>query len=85
MPCSERVPPLILRLMTRWRRLRSAALLSAGTRFGHKDKEFPDVAFNASAQLGLGCRRVVPEGLAEGQHHRRSRASWAVRRRLAWG
>ena len=23
-PCSERVPPLILRLMTRWRRLRSA-------------------------------------------------------------
>ena len=30
-PCSERVPPLILRLMTRWRRLRSAALLSAGT------------------------------------------------------
>ena len=25
------------------------------------------MAFNASAQLGLGCRRVVPEGLAEGQ------------------
>ena len=30
-PWSERVPPLILRLVTRWRRLRSAALLSAGT------------------------------------------------------
>ena len=30
-PCWERVPPLILRLMTRWRRLRSAALLSGGT------------------------------------------------------
>ena len=30
-PASDRVPPLILRLMTRWRRLRSAALLSAGT------------------------------------------------------
>ena len=27
-PCSERVPPLTLRLMTRWRRLRSAGLLS---------------------------------------------------------
>ena len=26
-----------------------------------------DVALDASAQLGLGCRRVVPEGLAEGQ------------------
>ena len=44
-------------------------------RFGHEDEEFPvsstgqalDVAFDASAQLGLGCRRVVSEGLAEGQ------------------
>ena len=25
------------------------------------------MALDASAQLGLGCRRVVPEGLAEGQ------------------
>ena len=30
-PRSDRVPPLTLRLMTRWRRLRSAGLLSAGT------------------------------------------------------
>ena len=30
-PCSERVPPLILRLTTKGRRLRSAALLSEGT------------------------------------------------------
>ena len=29
-PSSERVPPLIFRLTTRWRRLRSAALLSEG-------------------------------------------------------
>ena len=44
-------------------------------RFGHEDEEFPvsstgqalDVALDASAQLGLSCRRVVPEGLAEGQ------------------
>ena len=25
------------------------------------------MALDASARLGLGCRRVVPEGLAEGQ------------------
>ena len=67
-PCSERAPPADLAtddqvapaalggVVVRWH-----------VRFGHKDKEFPDVAFNASAQLGLGCRRVVPEGLAEGQ------------------
>ena len=43
--------------------------------FGHEDEEFPvsstgqalDVALDASAQLCLSCRRVVPEGLAEGQ------------------
>ena len=35
--------------------------------FGHEDEEFFEVALDASAQLGLGCRRVVPEGLAEGQ------------------
>ena len=29
-PRAERVPPLILRLITTWRRLRSAALLSGG-------------------------------------------------------
>ena len=32
LPASERVPPLILRLITRCRRLRSAALLSEGVR-----------------------------------------------------
>ena len=36
-------------------------------RFGHEDEEFLDVALDAPAQLGLGCRRVVPEGLADGQ------------------
>ena len=30
-PRSDRVPPLTLRLITRWRRLRSAGLLSDGT------------------------------------------------------
>ena len=52
--------------------------------FGHEDEEFFDVALDASAQFALDSRRVVPEGLAEGQSCR-SKASWAVRRRLAWG
>ena len=67
-PRSERVPPLILRLITTWRRLRSAALLSDGTvRFGHEDEEFLDVALDAPAQPALQLLRVVQEGLAEGQ------------------
>ena len=67
-PCSERVPPLILRLTTKWRRLRSAALLSAGASgSATKTKSSLDVAFDASAQFGMGCRRVVEEGLADGE------------------
>ena len=74
--CSERVPPLTLRLITRWRRLRSAGLLSAGTvGFGHEDEEFPvsstgqalDVALDAPAQLALDSRRVRQERAADGQ------------------
>ncbi len=42
---------------------------------GHKDEEFSassagqalDVALDASAQLALGCRGVVEEGLADAQ------------------
>ncbi len=50
-PCCERVLPLILRLATRWRRLRSAALLSDGARrVGHKDEEFLDEAMDAPAE-----------------------------------
>ena len=49
-PRSDRVPPLILRLITRWRRRRSAGLLSDGTSgFGHEDEEFLDVALDAPA------------------------------------
>ena len=67
-PCSERVPPLTLRLITRWRRLRSAGLLSAGhVRFGHEDEEFLDVALDAPAQLALDSRRVRQERAADGQ------------------
>ena len=36
-------------------------------RFGHKDEEFLDVALDASAQPGWYCRRVIQEGLADGQ------------------
>ena len=53
-PRSERVPPLILRLITRGLRLRSAALLSGGTSgWGHEDEEFLDVLLHAPAQLSL--------------------------------
>ena len=64
-PWAERVPPLTLRLTTRWRRLRSAALLSGGA-WGSatKTKSSPassagqalDVVLHAPAQLGLGGR-----------------------------
>ena len=67
-PCADRVPPLTLRLTTKWRRLRSAALLSDGRRrFAHKYEELLDVALDAPAQLGLGCRAVIQEGTADGQ------------------
>ncbi len=70
-PCSERVPPLIWRLTTRWRRLSSAVRLRRIVRWHirmrDEDEELLDVALNASAQLGLGCRRVVAEGLADAQ------------------
>ena len=50
-PCPDRVPPLILRLITRCCRLRSAALLSEGTT--GSDPEFLDEPFHAPAELGL--------------------------------
>ena len=69
-PRSERVPPLTLRLTTRWRRLRSAALLSGGTsgsatKTKFFDEEFFDVVLHASAQPGLDRRRVIRKGTAE--------------------
>ena len=75
-PCSERVPPLTLRLITRWRWLRSAGLLSAGTSgSATKTKSSPypvrgqalDVALDAPAQLALDSRRVSHERAAAGQ------------------
>ena len=36
-------------------------------RVSHEDEEFLDVVLHASTQLGLGLRRVVEEGLADGQ------------------
>ena len=36
-------------------------------RFAHKDEELLDVALDAPAQLGLGCRAVIQEGTADGQ------------------
>ena len=59
-PCSERVPPLILRLITRCRRLRSAALLSGGTAGSDtKTNRLLDKPFYAQAELGLNRQRVL--------------------------
>ena len=66
-PWFERVPPLILRLITRGRRLRSAAVVVRGHfRLGHEDEEFLDLV-NAPAHLALDRQRVVQAGTAEGQ------------------
>ncbi len=77
-PWCERVPPLTFRLTTRWRRLRSAELLSGGT-WGSATKTKSSlmwfsiyVVLHASAQPGLDGQRVTPErvieeGTAEGQ------------------
>ena len=36
-------------------------------RFAHKYEELLDVALDAPAQLGLGCRAVIQEGTADGE------------------
>ena len=69
LPASERVPPLILRLITRWRRLRSAALLSGGVS-GWETKTnnslmCRDVPLNPPAQFSLDGRRVLQERAAQ--------------------
>ena len=47
LPAPERVPPLILRLITRWRRLRSAAIVIRGSfRMGNKDEQLLDMPLN---------------------------------------
>ena len=47
-PWAERVPPLTLRLTTRWRRLRSAGVvIRRRLGFGHEDEEFLDVVLHA--------------------------------------
>ena len=79
-PCAERVPPLTLRLTTKWRRLRSAALLSGGTSgWATKTK---------SSLMCFSMRRHNLAGTADGSSRngrqrassRLSRVSWAVRR-----
>ena len=62
------VPPLIFRLITRGRRLRSAALLSGGTAgSAMKTEQFLDELRNAPAQLALHRRWVIQESAAAGQ------------------
>ena len=70
-PCWDRVPPLIFRLVTRCRRLRSAVRLGrivwGHLRLGHKDEQLLYVVLHAPAQRGLGSRWVGQIGVAEGQ------------------
>ena len=75
-PRSDRVPPLTLRLITRWRRLRSAELLSDGTSGSStktQSSPYPVrgrpivVVLNAPAQFVLDSRRVSQERAADGQ------------------
>ena len=61
-PCPERVPPLFLRLVTRCRRLRSAALLSEGT--AGSDTKTNSSLMNRSmapAELGLNRQGIFKE------------------------
>ena len=85
LPPADRVPPLTLRLTTRCRRLRSAALLSSGT---------PGSATKTkSSWMWRSMRRHSLAWVAEASSRRGwqmasrrcSKASWAVRRCLVWG
>ena len=70
-PRAERVPPLILRLITTGRRLRSSVrlrrIVRQHLRMSHEDEEFLDVVTDASAQSGLRRRRVIQVGTAQRQ------------------
>ena len=52
-PRSDRVPPLILRLITTWRAALGGVVVRRHVRFGHEDEEFLDVALDAPAQPAL--------------------------------
>ena len=84
-PGLERVPPLTLRLTTRWRRLRSAALLSGGTSEWTTKTKSPlmwfstrrhSLAWTADGSFRKGWQRAS---------NRLSKASWAVRRSWSEG
>ena len=70
-PRAERVPPLILRLITTGRRLRSAVRLRRIVRWhlwmSHENEEFLDVDLYAAAQSGLRRRRIIQVGAAQRQ------------------
>ena len=66
LPAAERVPPLILRLITRWRRLRSAALLSGGVS-GWETKTNNSLMCRSIRRHSFppDCRRVLQERPAQ--------------------
>ena len=87
-PRSDRVPPLILRLMTRCRRLRSAALLSEGTAGSATKTKSSPHPVRGGLLMWRSIRRHSLAWVADGSCRQgwqrasscRSRASWAVRR-----
>ena len=74
LPCSERVPPLILRLITRWRGLRSAALLSDGTS-GCDTKTNNSLIYRSIRQQSLAC--TAKGSSRKGRHSASNRSSSA--------
>ena len=67
-PCSERVPPLILRADHQGPQAALRSVVVRGHAGGsHEDKQFLDVPLDSSAQVALGGCRVLGVGTALGQ------------------
>ena len=79
-PCSERVPPLTLRLTTRWRRLRSAALLSGGTS-ACETKTNSSLMNRSMRRQSLACG--ANGSFEKGRHSDSNRLSMTSRPRVA--
>ena len=88
-PRSDRVPPLTLRLMTRWRRLRSAGLLSDGTSGSATKTQSSPYPVRGRPLMWCSMRRHSLSWTADGSARKgrqmassfRSQASWATRLR----
>ena len=89
-PCSEGVPPLIFRLMTRCCRLRSTALLSGGTAGcatkTNSSEQWRSMRRHSPPQVDLERRPVRQAGLAGARALPEAGSrSWAANRSAAFG